>query len=84
MSTMTKEHLNSVTLLHSYEEETDYLDIKEIASMFMSVNDRRLSFFVTFQYFCVEIVSIFNVLNNNSITIVIVISCVINIIIFSY
>ena len=40
-STMTEERLNSVIILHAYKEDTDHLDIQEIVSMLISVNDRR-------------------------------------------
>lgn len=45
--TMTEECLNNVMILHAYKEDTDQLNLHEIASMFVSVNDRR-SFFGQF------------------------------------
>ena len=47
-SSMTEERLNNVILLHVHKEEVDNLDLQEIASDFISVNDRRLKFFGTF------------------------------------
>ena len=44
-STMTEQRLNNVLILNAYKEETDQLDIQEIASMFIAVNDRRRAFF---------------------------------------
>ena len=44
-STMIEERLNNVLLLHAHKEDTATLDLKEIASMFISVNDRRRAFF---------------------------------------
>ena len=43
-STMSEERLNCI-LLHVHKEATDHLDLKEIVSMFISANDRRVSFF---------------------------------------
>ena len=43
-STMTKECHNNVLLLHPYKEHTTTLDLKEIASMFISIKRRRAFF----------------------------------------
>ena len=45
---MTEERLNNVILLHVHKEETDHLNLKEIASEFVTANDRRLSYFGNF------------------------------------
>ena len=47
-SSMTEERLNNVILLHVHKEETDHLDLQQIASNFISANGRRLSFFGSF------------------------------------
>ena len=44
-SSMTEERL---ILLHVHKEKTDSLDLKEIASEFVTANDRRLSYFGNF------------------------------------
>ena len=47
-SSMTEERLNNVILLHVHKDETDQLDLEEVASTFISANDRRRSFFGSF------------------------------------
>ena len=44
-SSMTQERLNHVLLLHSHKSRTDQIDIKQIATSFISANDRRQMFF---------------------------------------
>ena len=44
-STMSEERLNNVMLLYVHKEETDSLDLQEIASVFVSANTRRMEFF---------------------------------------
>ena len=44
-SSMTQERLNHVLLLHSHNSRTDQIDIKQIATSFISANDRRQVFF---------------------------------------
>ena len=44
-STMSDERLNNVILLHAHKELTDHLDLRDIASTFISANERRASFF---------------------------------------
>ena len=44
-STMSEERLNNVMLLHVHKEETDALDVQEIASLFVSANTRRMELF---------------------------------------
>ena len=43
-STMSEERFNNVMLLHVHED-TDALDIQEIASLFVSANTRRMEMF---------------------------------------
>ena len=40
--------LNHVVMLHTHKEQTDELDLTDIAKKFVSCNDRRLSFFGSF------------------------------------
>ena len=40
-STMTQKRLNHVVLLHVHKQQTDQLDLSEIASQLISANDRR-------------------------------------------
>ena len=44
-STMTQKRLNHVMLLHIYKEKTDKIDLTKVATKFVSVNDRRRTFF---------------------------------------
>ena len=44
-STMTQERLNRVLIMHSYKSKVDSLDLSQIASSFISVNDRRRMYF---------------------------------------
>ena len=44
-STMTEERLNNVMILHVHKDETDALDLREIAQFFVSANSRRTDFF---------------------------------------
>ena len=44
-STMTQNRLNHVMLLHIYKEKTDKIDLTKVATKFVSVNDRRRTFF---------------------------------------
>jgi len=46
-STMTQKRLNHV-ILHTHKEQTDELDLIDIAKTFVSCNERRLSFFGSF------------------------------------
>ena len=43
-STMTKERLNHVMLLHTHKDRTDNINLLEIAKEFVSYNDRRINF----------------------------------------
>lgn len=43
-STMSEENLNNVLLLHVHKEETDTLNVTEIARLFVSANTRREDF----------------------------------------
>ena len=54
---MSEERLNNVMLLHVHKEETDALDVQEIAILFVSANTRRMDFFWKFfmNYLCVHI-----------------------------
>ena len=47
-STMSEERLNNILLLHVHKEETDTLDLTEIARLFVSANTRREDFFGKF------------------------------------
>ena len=47
-STMLQTTLNYRMLLNIHKEQTDLLDIKEIAKQFISGNDRRHNYFGTF------------------------------------
>ena len=47
-STMSEERLNNIMLLHVHKEETDTLDLTEIARLFVSANTRRNDFFGKF------------------------------------
>ena len=47
-STMTEERLNNILLLHTHREETDTLDLVEVARVFASANERRSKFFGNF------------------------------------
>ena len=51
-STMSDERLNNVILLHAHKELTDHLDLRDIASTFISANERRASFLVIFNKKC--------------------------------
>ena len=42
---MSEERLNNILLLHVHKEETDTLDLTEIAHLFVSANTRREEFF---------------------------------------
>ena len=42
---MTEEHLNKILLLHTQEEETDTLNLTEVARSFVSANTRRTDYF---------------------------------------
>ena len=50
--TMSDERLNNVILLHANKELTDHLDLSDIASTFISANERRASFFGHFNKRC--------------------------------
>lgn len=41
---MTQKRLNHV-ILHTHKEQTDEIDLTDIAKKFVNCNDRRLSFF---------------------------------------
>ena len=41
---MTEKRLNNVMLLHVHKDETDALDLREIAKSFVSANTRRMDF----------------------------------------
>ena len=45
---MSEERLNNILLLHVHKEETDTLDLTEIAHLYVSANTRREEFFVLF------------------------------------
>lgn len=47
-STMTEERLNNILLLYAHKDETDHLDLTEIAHLFVSSNTRREEFFGKF------------------------------------
>ena len=47
-SSITEKMLNNVIFLHSYKEETDHLVLREIASIFGSKKERRLTFWGSF------------------------------------
>ena len=47
-STMTKEQLNHVMLLHTHKDRTDNINLLEIAKEFVSFNNRRINLFVHF------------------------------------
>lgn len=47
-STVTEERLNNIMLLHTHKEETDTLDLVEVARVFASANERRSKFFRNF------------------------------------
>ena len=42
---MTEKRLNNVMLLHVHKDETDALDLREIAKSFVSANTRRMDIF---------------------------------------
>ena len=44
-SIMTQERLNHVLIMHSYKFKVNSLDLSQIASSFISVNDRRRMYF---------------------------------------
>ena len=47
-STMTQKRLNHVVMSHVHKDQTDELDLNDIAKKFVSCNERRLSFFGSF------------------------------------
>lgn len=44
-STMTQERLNHVLLLHCHKSRSDSIDISQIATSFVALNDRRQQYF---------------------------------------
>lgn len=44
-TTMTQKRLNHVVLLHTHKNRTDCLNLRDIAEKFISVNERRSSYF---------------------------------------
>ena len=44
-TTMTQKRLNHVALLHTHKNRTDTLNLKDVAERFISVNERRSSYF---------------------------------------
>ena len=42
---MTEERLNNILLLHAHKEETDTLNLTEVARSFVSANTRRTDYF---------------------------------------
>ena len=47
-STMTEEHNNNILFVHVHKEETDKLDLTEVACFFASANARRIDCFGKF------------------------------------
>ena len=48
---MNEERLNNILLLQVHKEETDTLNLTEIARLFVSANTRRENFWGKFAYF---------------------------------
>ena len=48
--TMTEQRLNNLLLLHTHKEETDALELVEIANSFVSTNERQFEFLGKFLY----------------------------------
>ena len=44
-STMTPSRMNNVLIYHALKERTDLLNLKDIAKLFITVNDERLKYF---------------------------------------
>ena len=44
-SSMTQERLNNVLILHCCKSRTDEIDLKQIATLFINSNERRVHFF---------------------------------------
>lgn len=47
-STMSQVRLNNLMILHVYEEETEKLDLQDVANEFVGKNEHRLSVFGRF------------------------------------
>ena len=45
---MTQAHLNHLLLLHYHQDQTDFLDLKEIGNSFITSNDTRKAVFAKF------------------------------------
>lgn len=48
-STMTQERLNNLMTVHVHKDKTDLMDMKRIAELFVSRNDRRIAMFGKFE-----------------------------------
>ena len=48
LSTMSQERSNNLMLWHIHQELTDYLDLKDVATEFISGSEHRLSIFGKF------------------------------------